>query len=185
MNNKFSEILLIILLFAIILIGAYVNVKTPYATRSSYLINDGNLCNNLASYTKLTAVQQRELLNYIPKNDPKNLCAKSPSAINLGELTGCFADLNHDGVVDSADLPILLGAWGVNPGHPADFTGDGVVDSADLPILLGAWGPCDCPDCASQIPISSQNLIKNFLGSKEYSKFVDANPELELNKNIR
>jgi len=157
-SKKRRESFIIFLLIGILIATAiYLNTGTGKAIRSSYLTSDGNLCNNLDPYPKLTAVQQRGLLNYIPKNDPKNLCAKSPSAIKLGGLTGCFADLNNDGVVNSADLP----------------------------ILLGAWGPCDCPDCASQIPISSQNLIKNFLGSKEYSKFVDANPELELNKNIR
>ena len=49
-------------------------------------------------------------------------------------------DLNGDGVVGSADLAILLAAWGQNPGHPADLNGDGVVGSADLAILLGYWG---------------------------------------------
>ncbi len=56
-----------------------------------------------------------------------------------------------DGVVDSADLAFLLGAWGSNPGSPADLATsetfapppNGVVDGADLAALLGAWGPCD------------------------------------------
>jgi len=47
-------------------------------------------------------------------------------------------DLNGDGVVDGADLGLLLGAWGEADG-PADFNGDGVVDGADLGLLLGAW----------------------------------------------
>ncbi|MFO0827913.1 MAG: hypothetical protein U0572_07150 [Phycisphaerales bacterium] len=47
------------------------------------------------------------------------------------------ADLNGDGVVNSRDLGILLGAWGT-PG-PGDLNGDGIVNSADLGILLGAW----------------------------------------------
>lgn len=49
------------------------------------------------------------------------------------------ADLNGDGVVDGADLGILLGAWGT----PAcDLDGNGVVDGADLGIVLGKWGSC-------------------------------------------
>jgi hypothetical protein len=52
---------------------------------------------------------------------------------------GSSADLNGDGVVNGADLAILLGAWG--GGGPADLNGDGVVNGADLAILLGAWGP--------------------------------------------
>ena len=47
-------------------------------------------------------------------------------------------DLNGDGVVDGADLGLLLGAWGGS--GPADLNGDGVVDGADLGLLLGVWG---------------------------------------------
>lgn len=50
------------------------------------------------------------------------------------------ADLNHDGVVDGADLGILLGAWGACAGCAADFNGDGAVDGADLGVMLGSWG---------------------------------------------
>jgi len=53
-------------------------------------------------------------------------------------------DLDGDGVVDGADLGILLKNWGPcpDPGQscPADLNGDGVVDGADLGILLAAWG---------------------------------------------
>lgn len=49
------------------------------------------------------------------------------------------ADLNGNGVIDGADLAILLGEWGW-PGN-ADLNGDGVVNGSDLAIVLGAWGP--------------------------------------------
>jgi len=48
------------------------------------------------------------------------------------------ADLNDDGVIDGADLGVLLGAWG-STYAPADLNADGVIDGADLGILLGAW----------------------------------------------
>jgi hypothetical protein len=56
----------------------------------------------------------------------------------------CRPDLNGDGVVDGADLGIMLGAWGPCAGSPcaADQNSDGTVDGADLGILLGAWGAC-------------------------------------------
>jgi hypothetical protein len=69
----------------------------------------------------------------------------------LGEGSGsvappCPADLNRDGVVNGADLGILLGAWGScpggTPGCTGDINNDGVVNGADLGILLGAWGTC-------------------------------------------
>jgi enterochelin esterase-like enzyme len=49
------------------------------------------------------------------------------------------ADVNCSGMVDGADLGLVLGAWG--PGHgPADINGDAVVDGADLGLLVAAWG---------------------------------------------
>jgi hypothetical protein len=47
-------------------------------------------------------------------------------------------DLNADGLVNGADLGLLLGAWG--SGGSADLNADGIVNGADLGILLGAWG---------------------------------------------
>ena len=47
------------------------------------------------------------------------------------------ADLNGDGVVNGADLTILLSGWG-GRGLP-DLNGDGVVNGADLAILLSDW----------------------------------------------
>ena len=52
-------------------------------------------------------------------------------------LCTTVADLNCDGVVNGADLGILLGQWGSD--GSADLTGDHQVDGADLGVLLGAW----------------------------------------------
>jgi YVTN family beta-propeller protein len=53
-------------------------------------------------------------------------------------------DVDGDGDVDTADLLLLLAAWGDCPDPPeecpADFDGDGDVDTADLLILLANWG---------------------------------------------
>ena len=52
-------------------------------------------------------------------------------------------DLNGDGLVDGADLGLLLLAWGPCPSPPAacgaDLNTDGQVDGADLGLLLLAW----------------------------------------------
>jgi len=48
------------------------------------------------------------------------------------------ADLDGDGIVDGADLGLLLQQWG--SGGSADLNGDGVVDGIDLGILLQQWG---------------------------------------------
>jgi hypothetical protein len=50
-----------------------------------------------------------------------------------------LGDLNEDGMVDGADLGILLGAWGTD-NSTADLNDDGNVDGADLGIMLGEWG---------------------------------------------
>lgn len=64
----------------------------------------------------------------------------------LARLAGCptevacgIADLDCDGLVDAADLALLLDAWGSCEDCAADLDGDGLVGAADLAILLGAW----------------------------------------------
>lgn len=49
------------------------------------------------------------------------------------------ADLNNDGVVNGADLGIMLSAWGAT-NSPANLDGAGTVDGSDLGILLANWG---------------------------------------------
>lgn len=64
------------------------------------------------------------------------------TAAITGAIGNCY-DLNGDGVVDAADLSILLLRWGpVQPGPPPypDFNQDGLVDAADLSALLLNWG---------------------------------------------
>jgi hypothetical protein len=60
-----------------------------------------------------------------------------------GRLDTCElarGDLNLDGVVNAADLAVLLAFWGV-PGAPVgDLDGDGVVAGSDLAIMLSNWG---------------------------------------------
>ena len=48
-------------------------------------------------------------------------------------------DINLDGYVDSADLGLLLSAWG-EPGTE-DINRSGSVDSEDLGILVAQWKP--------------------------------------------
>lgn len=48
------------------------------------------------------------------------------------------ADLDNDGVVNAADLAIVLGAWG-EAGVAADLNRDGTVSAADLAIVLANW----------------------------------------------
>ncbi len=51
---------------------------------------------------------------------------------------GIPGDLNGDGIVNAADLNILLAAWGTDS-PIADINEDGIVNAADLNILLANW----------------------------------------------
>jgi hypothetical protein len=55
------------------------------------------------------------------------------------EICSVAGDLNGDGVVDGADLGLLLGSWGT--AGAGDLDGNGIVDGADLGLLLGDWTP--------------------------------------------
>jgi len=46
-------------------------------------------------------------------------------------------DANGDGLVNGADIAIVLGNWGTT--GPGDLNDDGVVDGGDLAIVLGNW----------------------------------------------
>jgi len=58
--------------------------------------------------------------------------------VSCGDAS-CPGDLNADGAVDSADLAVLLAAWGSPAG---DLDGDGTTGSDDIAIMLAAWGDC-------------------------------------------
>ncbi|MBX3354897.1 MAG: VCBS repeat-containing protein [Phycisphaeraceae bacterium] len=58
------------------------------------------------------------------------------------DAPACVGDINNDGVVDGADLSIILGAWNTND-PTADLSGDGTVNGADVAIVLGNWGSCN------------------------------------------
>ncbi len=65
---------------------------------------------------------------------------RSDGTLGIEAIVG---DLNDDGVVNGADLTILLGSWGACPPKGsciADLNGDGLVNGADLTIQLGNWG---------------------------------------------
>lgn len=58
----------------------------------------------------------------------------------------CAADLYADGVVNGADLGVLLAYWGPATSSTAsqrcDIVRDGFIDGVDLGLLLASWGTC-------------------------------------------
>jgi len=60
-----------------------------------------------------------------------------------GVLDSCeysLGDLNLNGIIDGADVSILLGWWGIPNPLFGDLTGDGEVNARDLATLLGRFG---------------------------------------------
>ncbi len=49
-----------------------------------------------------------------------------------------IGDIDVSGVVDGADLGLMLAAWGTDD-QAADLNGDGIVGGADLGLLLSTW----------------------------------------------
>jgi len=69
------------------------------------------------------------------------------SALAGTPICQCTGDVDGDGLVDSADLGLLLSQWGecalpCLPLCASDFTGDCVVDAQDRGMLLSNWGAC-------------------------------------------
>jgi hypothetical protein len=62
----------------------------------------------------------------------------------IADQCQCMADFTGDGVVNGADLGVMLGLWGlVQPNFRyVDLNGDGIVSGADLGLLLSSWGAC-------------------------------------------
>ncbi|NCW28252.1 MAG: hypothetical protein EBV83_08190, partial [Verrucomicrobia bacterium] len=50
-------------------------------------------------------------------------------------------DLDLNGIVDPADLALLLLDFGPCPECPTDFDASGTVDNADIALLLLNFGP--------------------------------------------
>ncbi len=113
------------------------------AKRTLLACNDnGPFCIPLGtSELEFTAVSGQAYLIQIGTN--QGYGGDGQFAINCdgGSCAPCEADLNSDGIVDAADLSMLLNAWG-SKGGTADIDGDGIVDAPDLTILLGSFGSC-------------------------------------------
>lgn len=74
-----------------------------------------------------------------------DLAARSAAAAYVRDVIEpdpCGSDFNGDGVVNGADLSVLLSMFGrcVFGGSAADANGDGMIDGADLSVLLSNFG---------------------------------------------
>ena len=91
-------------------------------------------------------------------------------AMTANLVDPCPGDLNGDGSVDGADLPILLAAWGACPEIGpciADLDGDGIVGSRDLAIMLVGWGSCaSVPTRGYVFDCNEREVLANYLADR-------------------
>ena len=81
-----------------------------------------------------------------------NVCTNTPrpnvgggrwSDLGGNTVCDCTGDFTLDGVVNGADLGLLLSNWGpCGANCPYDLDGNGVVNGADLGLVLSNWGGC-------------------------------------------
>jgi hypothetical protein len=130
--------------------GAY--TTTGIATASGTLANatTSNFgCRVTPQANQTVRIDQASIAPITTVVDPASLPAGVNSltitfATNLANTTFVGAwtpfnpyDLNGDGLVNGADLAVLLTNWG--GGKQGDLNGDGLIDAADLSILLSNW----------------------------------------------
>ncbi|MFP8870809.1 MAG: right-handed parallel beta-helix repeat-containing protein [Myxococcota bacterium] len=71
---------------------------------------------------------------------PTDPAKTAPGQCGCNEIdTGIAGDFDCDGDFDADDYAAMGTELGVCAG---DINGDGIVDGADMGLLLGAWGPC-------------------------------------------
>ncbi|TVQ59464.1 MAG: hypothetical protein EA379_10760 [Phycisphaerales bacterium] len=83
--------------------------------------------------------------NHLSQRGNERLAALWLENLRLAALadapSGIPGDVNGDGVVDFADLSLVLGSFGQTGDNlPGDANGDGVVDFADLALVLTNFG---------------------------------------------
>ena len=103
------------------------------------------------SYAGTVAVGPIHVISTLPPGNPITLiigfhsltfhpcCFREITFIVPPSGTTVRGDLNDDGIVNAADLAMLLAEWGSSNGA-ADINGDGIVNAADLAIMLANWG---------------------------------------------
>jgi glucose/arabinose dehydrogenase len=111
-------------------------VKTAFTDRTSQLTPsiEGATVNQIASFGEdangeLYIVDHGGQVFKIIPTDGDGPCVPPPAP----------GDFNDDGVVNGADLGVLLSNWGACQGCPSDMNGDGAVDGLDLGVLLSLW----------------------------------------------
>ncbi len=84
-------------------------------------------------------VSEPRTVRQIASRESVNPSSRPTLIVVFEEGGGPAADFNGDGLVNGADVGLLLAAWGPCAGCPEDLNDDGVVTGADLGLLLSEW----------------------------------------------
>lgn len=84
-------------------------------------------------------VSELRTVRQIASRENGNASSRPTLIVVFEEGGGPAADFNGDGLVNGADVGLLLAAWGPCDGCPEDLNDDGVVNGADLGLLLVEW----------------------------------------------
>ncbi len=107
---------------------------------SSATVSSSNFCGNAVADLGFEIASQIDG-DPIAGEEAGNCIAIDCDDCEEDSFSSCVADLNEDGLVDSADLGFIIAGWGTADSL-ADLDGDGFVDAADLGVLIGEWGTC-------------------------------------------
>lgn len=82
----------------------------------------------------------------------------SPTCVGISMLATIDPSTGSEAVIGSMGLPCVVGlTWGPPvPATSADLDDDGVVNGADLGLLLAAWGPCPAGCCTADLDRDGQ-----------------------------
>lgn len=112
---------------------------------TGYSFNKLNYYDAFRSFIDMNSIPEYIIHNHINHSiqdwNDLSLTLTDLNNISPGNVISNFAfgspDFNGDGVVNAADLAMLLGDWG---GSTYDLNGDGVTGPQELAMLLSAWG---------------------------------------------
>ena len=130
------------------------------------VVQPGRVAANSAGFAVATSSANNRVDIYDPNGIWQGSVTGASFEFPLGVVvipqTWLLGDANEDGVVDDADLSLLLANWGQNVGWElGDFDGDNVVTDADLSLLLANWtGSILVPE-----PASALILLLGFAGA--------------------
>ena len=106
---------------------------------AAYVTQGGLGISETASLPVSASLQGTTVCN----NTPRPNVAGRWTDLGGNTICDCVGDLNVDGVVNGADLGLMLSSWGpCGTNCPYDLNADGQINGADLGLVLSAWGIC-------------------------------------------